>query len=178
MVLAAASCARSGPSDASARPRPESRGDVRLPRETDVIEATVPPHATLDGLLRANRLREDLIAGAVEAARAVFNPRRLRTGQPYRLVRSLDGLLREFEYGIDTDRFLRITSSDRDSPEAMSAQVLDYDKQTAVAAIDARIDSKRPSLIAAIEATGEALPLAMDLADIFGGEVDFRTELQ
>ena len=151
---------------------------MRLPRETDVIEATVPPHATLDSLLRANRLREDLIAGAVEAARAVFNPRRLRTGQPYRLVRSLDGLLREFEYGIDTDRFLRITSGDPDSPGAVSAQVLDYDKQTAVAAIDARIDSKRPSLIAAIEATGEALPLAMDLADIFGGEVDFRTELQ
>jgi murein DD-endopeptidase MepM/ murein hydrolase activator NlpD len=56
--------------------------------------------------------------------------------------------------------------------------VLDYDKQTTVAAIDARIDSKRPSLIAAIEARGETLPLAMDLADIFSGEVDFRTELQ
>src|SRR5215472_2034137 len=123
-VLAVSACART-----EAPPARRTASDVRLPRETDVIEATVPPHATLDGLLRANRLREDLIAGAVEAARAVFNPRRLRTGQPYRLVRSLDGLLREFEYGIDTDRFLRITSSDRDSPEAMSAQVLDYDKQ-------------------------------------------------
>jgi murein DD-endopeptidase MepM/ murein hydrolase activator NlpD len=151
---------------------------VRLPTEIEVIEATVPPHATLDGLLRANRLREDLIPGTVEAARAVFNPRQLRAGRPYRLVRSLDGLLREFEYGIDTDRFLRIAGGDRDEPGALSARVLTYDKQTAVAAIDARIDSKRPSLIAAIEATGETLPLAMDLADIFSGEVDFRTELQ
>jgi murein DD-endopeptidase MepM/ murein hydrolase activator NlpD len=150
---------------------------VRLPREIDVIEATVPQHATLDGLLRANRLREDLVVDAVEAARAVFNPRQLRAGQPYRLVRSLDGLLREFEYGIDTDRFLRIDGGDR-AGSALNAQVLAYDKQTAVVAIDARIDGRRPSLIAAIEAAGETLPLAMDLADIFSGEVDFRTELQ
>lgn len=151
--------------------------DVRLPREIDVIEATVPPHATLDRLLRANRLREELIAAAVDAARAVFNPRQLRAGQPYRLVRSLDGFLREFEYAIDTDRFLRIDGGER-LGAAVNAQVLKYDKQTAIVAIDARIDAERPSLIAAIEAAGETLPLAMDLADIFSGEVDFRTELQ
>ena len=31
---------------------------------------------------------------------------------PYRLVRSFDGLLREFEYQIDSDRFLRIVARD------------------------------------------------------------------
>ncbi len=151
--------------------------DVRLPREFDVIDATVPQHATLDGLLRSNRLREDLVTGAVEAARAVFDPRRLRAGQPYRLVRSLDGVLREFEYGIDTDRFLRIDGASR-AGDGLNAQVLKYEKDTAVVAIDARIDAAQPSLIAAIEATGETLPLAMELADIFSGEIDFRTELQ
>jgi murein DD-endopeptidase MepM/ murein hydrolase activator NlpD len=45
-------------------------------------------------------------------------------------------------------------------------------------AIDARIDARRSSLIAAIEASGENVELAMDLADIFAGEVDFQTELQ
>ena len=73
MVLAAVSCARPAP--------PVQRplaADVRLPREIDVIDATVPQHATLDGLLRANQLREDLVESAVEAARAVFNPRQLR----------------------------------------------------------------------------------------------------
>jgi|SRR5579872_78105 len=171
MVFAVASCSRPDP------PPPRTVSDVRLPREVDVIEATVPQHATLDGLLRANRLREDLVVGAVEAARAVFNPRQLRAGQPYRLVRSLDGLLREFEYSIDTDRFLRIDGRDGDG-STLNAQVLKYEKETAVVAIDARIDAKRPSLIAAIETAGETLPLAMDLADIFSGEVDFRTELQ
>ena len=137
----------------------------------------MPQHATLDGLLRANQLNEDLIVSAVEAARGVFNPRQLRAGQRYRLVRSLDGFLREFEYTIDADRFLRIDGGER-SGAPVNAQVLKYDKLTAVVAIDARIDAMRPSLIAAIEAAGETLPLAMDLADIFSGEVDFRTELQ
>lgn len=151
---------------------------MRLPREIDIIEATVPSHATLDGLLRAHQLREDLIADAVEAARAVFNPRQLRAGQPYRLVRSLDGLLQEFEYGIDADRFLRITGGDGDTHRALDARVIPYRKQTDVVAIDASIDSRRTSLVAAIGAAGETLPLAIDLADIFSGEVDFRTELQ
>jgi murein DD-endopeptidase MepM/ murein hydrolase activator NlpD len=172
-ILASASCARTEPE----RPAPAG-ADVRLPREFDVIEAIVPPHATLDGLLRAHQLREDLVGDAVSASRAVFDPRRLRAGQPYRLVRSIDGLLQEFEYAIDADRFLRIVGDEHDKAGALNAQVLKYDKQTAVAAIDARIDAGHPSLIAAIDAAGEALPLAMDLADIFSGEVDFRTELQ
>src|SRR5262249_38075819 len=132
-LLAAAACAQTTP------PERPLAADVRLPREIDVIVATVPQHATLDGLLRANQLREDLIASAVDAARAVFNPRQLRAGQPYRLVRSLDGFLREFEYGIDTDRFLRIDGGER-AGATPNAHVLKYEKQTAVMAIDARID--------------------------------------
>jgi murein DD-endopeptidase MepM/ murein hydrolase activator NlpD len=176
-ALLAAAC---GPTDSppGAAFQRSPAADVRLPREFDVIESTVPAHTTLDRLLRANQLREELVISAVDAVRDVFDPRRLRAGQPYRLVRTLDGVLREFEYAIDTDRFLRIVGKDGGTPATVDAQVLTYEKQTAVTAIDARIDSRRPSLIAAIEGAGETLPLAMDLADIFGGEVDFRTELQ
>ena len=160
-------------------PRP-GPADVRLPRETETIEATVPRHATLDSLLRAHRLRDELVADAVAAAALVFNPRHIRAGRPYRLVRSLDGLLREFEYEIDADRFLRIAGDDAAPPGtgALTAQVLPFEKQTSVVAIDARIDRRRPSLIAAIEGAGESVQLALDLAEIFSGEVDFQTELQ
>jgi murein DD-endopeptidase MepM/ murein hydrolase activator NlpD len=102
----------------------------------------------------------------------------LRAERPYRLVRSLDGFLREFEYQIDGDRFLRIVSLDREKPEALDAQVLKYDKQTAVVAIDARIDAAHSSLISSIDATGEKVQLAMELADVFSGQVDFHTDLQ
>ena len=84
-----------------------------LPRESETIEATVPRHATLDSLLRAHQLQEQFVIEAVSVARGVFDPRRLRADRPYRLVRSLDGLLREFEYKIDADRFLRIINPHR-----------------------------------------------------------------
>src|SRR6185295_3038914 len=157
-TLLAGACARPEPSAPERRPRP----DVLLPRETETIQAFVPRHATLDSLLRANSLKDQLVTEAVSVARAVFDPRQIREGRPYRLVRSLDGLLREFEYQIDTDRFLRIVNVNRDKP----------------AALDARIDAGHTSLIEAIDGAGETIALALDLADIFSGQVDFQTELQ
>jgi murein DD-endopeptidase MepM/ murein hydrolase activator NlpD len=169
----AASCARQEP-----EPVRHEAVDIRLPLEFETIHARVPAHATLDGLLRENHLQEPLVIRAIEAARTVFNPKQLRADRPYRLVRTLDGLLREFEYQIDTDRFLSIVSRNTEDPEALDAQVLPYDKQVDVVAIDARIDAEHPSLVAAIDATGENVQLAMELAEIFGGEVDFQSELQ
>jgi murein DD-endopeptidase MepM/ murein hydrolase activator NlpD len=162
------------------RPEPvrPSRGDVTLPRETETIQAMIPRHATLDSLLRANALSEDLVVRAVTAARLVFDPRHLRAGQPYRLVRSFDGLLREFVYEIDTNRFLRIASTDAAHPQELDAEVLPFDKDTGIAAIDARIDADHSSLIGAIAGSGENVQLALALADIFSGQVDFNTDLQ
>jgi murein DD-endopeptidase MepM/ murein hydrolase activator NlpD len=152
--------------------------DIYLPPETETIESTVPRHATLDSLLRAHHLQEQLVVEAIAVARDVFDPRHLRADQPYRLVRSLDGLLREFEYEIDADRFLRIISRDHARPDALDAQVVAYDKQTELAAIDARIDGDHTSLISSIDGAGEQIQLALELADIFSGQVDFHTELQ
>lgn len=159
-------------------PRKAARPDVYLARETETIVSTVPRHATLDSLLRAHYLQEQFVIDAVSAARDVFDPRRLRADRPYRIVRSLDGLLREFEYQIDADRFLRIVNPDRSTPEVLDAQVLTYDKQTAVVAVDARIDATHSSLISSIDGTGERVQLAMELADVFSGQVDFQTDLQ
>ena len=38
----------------------------------------------------------------------MFDPRRLRSLQPFALEQSLDGALRLFEYEIDTSSFLRV----------------------------------------------------------------------
>jgi murein DD-endopeptidase MepM/ murein hydrolase activator NlpD len=174
VCLVAVACA---PSREEA-PLPTARADVRLPAETETVEAVVPRNATLDGLLRAQHIQQQLVAGVVDAARSVFDPRQIRSGRPYRLVRSVDGLLREFIYEIDADRFLRIEAADRTHPEALAATVLPFDKQIEVTAIDARIDKQTPSLIGAIEKTGESIQLALALADVFSGQIDFNTELQ
>lgn len=172
LVLTVAGCAKH---DDAPPPR---GGDVRLRPETEIVESTVPRSATLDSLLRANHLQDQLVTAAVGAARDVFDPRQLRADRPYRLVRTLDGLLREFEYQIDGDRFLRIVNRDRAKPADLDAAVIPYDKRTDVVAIDARVDGDHPSLVAAIDQTGETVQLAMALADIFSGEVDFHSDLQ
>ena len=141
----AAACAREAP-----RPAVHRRADIELKAETVIVEARVPHAATLDSLLRQEQLSTDIVQAAIEAARGVFNPRQLRSDRRYRLVRTLDGLLREFEYQIDADRFLRIISRTRERPALLFAEVLPYEKQTEVVAVRGRIDDDHSSVIAAI----------------------------
>ena len=89
------------------------RADIVLPIETQTIEAVVPRQATLETILRQHELPAPLVQAAIASSRSVFDPRHLRAERPYRLVLSVDGLLREFEYQIDADRFLRIVNRDR-----------------------------------------------------------------
>jgi murein DD-endopeptidase MepM/ murein hydrolase activator NlpD len=166
-------CARDAPPPAG-RPHP----DVNLRLETVTIEARVPRHATLDALLRDQQLVAPIVDAAIAAARPVFDLRQLRTDRPYRLVRSIDGMLREFEYQIDADRFLRIVSRNRQQPALLDAEVVPYEKETVVASVQGHIDADHPSVIAAMEETGETVQLAMSLAGIFGGQIDFESDLQ
>lgn len=138
----------------------------------------MPRNATLDGLLRQHELPGAMVMAAVESARTVFNPRHLRADHPYRLVRSVDGFLREFEYEIDTDRLLRIVSRDRLQPDVFEAEVLPIEKETEIRAIRGSIDGSTSSVIAAMDLAGEKVQLAMALADIFGGQIDFESDLQ
>src|SRR4051794_24595623 len=99
-------CAREH--EAASPARAAQRRDIFLRPQAHVVEAVIPPRATLDSLLRAYDFPSALVQSAVRSAGSVFNLRQLRENQPYRLVRTIDGLLQEFEYQIDTDRFLRI----------------------------------------------------------------------
>jgi murein DD-endopeptidase MepM/ murein hydrolase activator NlpD len=172
VVLCVAGCRQ-----APAPPIPP-RVDINLAVDTETIETQVPRNATLDRVLRSHAIREELVVAIVEAARGSFDPRRLRAEHSYRLVRTLDGLLRVFEYEIDADTFLRIVSPDRRTPETLEVAVVPYEKRTEVAAAQGAIDREHPSLVAAFDATGENIQLAIALAEIFAGEVDFDSDLQ
>jgi murein DD-endopeptidase MepM/ murein hydrolase activator NlpD len=169
--LFAAACTRDAPP-------PARRADVVLRPETSVIEARVPRNATLETLLRQHQLPSALVESAVTSARAVFNLRQIRADRPYRLVLTLDGLLREFEYQIDADRFLRIVSRNHAEPTLIDAEVVPYEKETTVVGIRGTIDADHPSLIAAMDETGENIQLALNIAEIFSGQIDFESDLQ
>ena len=120
-----------------------SRADVFLPTDVETITSRVPRHATLDSLLRSHELAVELVDAAVKSAAGVFNPRNLRAERPYRLVRSLDGVLREFEYQIDADNFLRIFNPDHRRPGELRAAVVPIEKETQLAAVSGAIGGER-----------------------------------
>ena len=185
--LLASACAR----DAAAPDRAQTRRlDIVLAPDTEMVVGRVPVNATLDTLLRDQRLRADIVPSVVSLARSVFDPRRLRANQAFRLERTLDGLLRSFEDEIDGDHFLRIASNGRSRREAeepegrdqgseqLRAQLIPYQKERAIVSLNGRIDREATSLFDAMEVAGEKPDLPVELADVFGGDIDFNTDLQ
>ena len=157
-------------------PPPSSGTDIFLTPDTTVVRGLVANAATLETMLRDSGLAADTVTAAIEAARAVFDPRRLRSSQPFTLERTLEGALRYFEYEIDDESFLRVTS-DAGSRE-LEAEVLPIPRTLQHAAASGRIDETAPSLFQAMENVGESAELTIALAQIFAGEIDFNTELQ
>jgi len=156
------------------------RSDVRLVPDGDTIEAKVPRNATLESLLRQHQVSPDLSASLVEAVRGVFNPRDLRANQQYQVTRTLDGFFREFRYQIDADRFLRVVARAGSVPAAptLDVEVVPLPKEFETDAASAEISREHPSLIGAFQADGENIHLPLQLAEIFGGEIDFNSDLQ
>jgi murein DD-endopeptidase MepM/ murein hydrolase activator NlpD len=156
------------------------RVDLALPKDTATVEARVPPRATLAGLLVASHLSADLAAEVVAAVHDVFDPRGLRTDRSYRLTRGLDGSFRAFEYDIDADRLLSVASrgpGDAGEP-LLDVSVVTTPKETQRQAVEADITREHSSLVGSLNAQGEAVELALRLADVLGGEVDFNSDLQ
>ncbi len=156
-------------------PSPASTGaDIFLEPDTELVRGVVPHRTTLEALLRSNGLAAQAAEGVIAAARTVFDPRRLRATQPFSLLRTLEGEIREFEYEIDDEMFLRVI---RPGAEILAALVpIPRDRHDAIAG--GQITSTVPSLFQAMEAAGEGPDLSLALAEIFSGEIDFNTELQ
>jgi murein DD-endopeptidase MepM/ murein hydrolase activator NlpD len=183
-ACAIAVCLAGGSIFASCSSPPEARPvslasaaahDIVLKSEKVVVSARVAGGATLASLLRAEHVATGDAVALVAKAAAVFDPRKVRANQPYRLETARDGVVERFEYEIDGDRFLRVT---RGADRALEAAVLPIPKTRTIARVDGRIDRNASSLVAAMDAAGETIDLTLALADILGGEIDFSTELQ
>jgi murein DD-endopeptidase MepM/ murein hydrolase activator NlpD len=153
---------------------------VALTRETSTIADVVPHDATFESLLRNNSVDGATANAIADALKGVFNPRLLRADRPYQLTRSLDGLFREFRYEIDGSKFLRIVRKAvgvSAEPE-YAVEVVEYPREVELVAASAEISEEHNSLIGALDASGENIQLALSLAEIFGGELDFNSDLQ
>ena len=84
------------------------KGDIALSLETTVVSARVRAGATLAAVLRMHEVEVSQASAIVAQAGSVFDLRKVRANQPYRLETSHTGSVRGFEYEIDADRFLRV----------------------------------------------------------------------
>ena len=151
--------------------------DVVLKAETRVIEDVVPRRATLAGLLDTYAFDGPFVYQFVEAVRPVFDPRRIRVGHPYRLVVDTDGGLRRFEYHIDNDEFLRVASV-TGTDASFEVERVAYVKERTEALTRGIIDERNSSLSAALDEAGENVNLAILMAEVFSGEIDFNNDLR
>ncbi len=173
-ALLAAACARPEAEDA---PAATGRDIVLTAARTTILRGVVPQHATLDSLLRTHGLADGTVTRVIDAARGVFDLRRLRSSQPFLLERTADGLLRLFQYEIDAESYLRIVPDDS-GPDVLKGEVAPIPRTLEHDVAAGAIDTSTPSLFQAMQAAGQTPDLAMALADIFGGEIDFNRELQ
>ncbi len=159
-------------------PQPEATAgpDIYLKPDTRVVEDQVPRNATLASLLASHDMPRDVAYAFVEATRPVFNPRRLRSGHSYRLVYGPDGQFRRFEYHVDDDQFLQVAGQ----PESrvFEAELIDYEKVRELVAMRGEINRDHNSLFAAMDAGGGDIEVAIGMAQVFGAEIDFNTELR
>lgn len=179
LTLTAAACGSQAPAPADAARAQAPRGatDLVLTPETTLVRGVVPPNTTLNAMLHAQGVADDVVNHVIAAARTVFDPRRLRSLQPFSLERTMQGAVRSFEYEIDANTSLRV-SADAPDASALHAELVPIPKTLESATITGEIDSDTPSLFQAVEASGERIDLALALADIFSSEIDFNTELQ
>ncbi len=156
---------------------PRRLADIILPRDSDVISAVVPNGTTVAAMLGKHLLPESELSALVQAVTASFDVRKLRAGNIYKIDRLFDGRIRSFEYEIDPTRALRASRRDGDIG-LFDAEVVELPLTTIRVVVEATIDRAAPSISEALERAGERLDLALSLADIFGGEVDFNSGVQ
>jgi len=122
-------------------------------------EKKVPAGDNFAAALQKFGLSAEEAANASAAAQRTFNLRQVRAGNTITVGRSVEGILREIDYKIDTDRMLRIVPEE----QGFSAQIKEIPSKTEVAAVSGRVDD---SLFNAVEDAGESAELAMRLAQI------------
>lgn len=136
---------------------------------------TIPPHSTFLAAIAPFHLDATLARQLVAAARPVYNLARVQTGHQIALIRSLAGAPRSLSYQIDAGHtlWLRARSSAGAPAAAWTASIAAIPFVTHLVGVAGTVET---SLFRAVEQAGEHDALAVDLANIFGWDVDFYTD--
>jgi murein DD-endopeptidase MepM/ murein hydrolase activator NlpD len=169
---------RSASAEPPAAPELRRFADIALARDSEVSAALIPPRSTLAMVLQTHELLAHEVLAIVEGVAERFDLRKLRSGQAYRLDRFLDGRVREFELEIDRDRRVLVRRRDAADLSGFHVDLAAIPKTVQEVLVTGAITRETPSLVAALDQAGQRIELSLALADIFGGEMDFNSDLQ
>jgi murein DD-endopeptidase MepM/ murein hydrolase activator NlpD len=143
------------------------------PPKPQVVEDTIHKNTTLVATLVDYNVPVAIANEVADLIKPVFDVRRLRFGNPFRLEKEHDGTLRAFEYKIDDERVLKVQKDETAASYQARVEKLEFDvKETVVTADiqsslwDALGEQPRPEI------------LVNSLAGMFAWAVDFNTDIQ
>ncbi|HLQ79132.1 MAG TPA: peptidoglycan DD-metalloendopeptidase family protein [Terriglobia bacterium] len=150
-----------------------STGLAGLPR-VQVLEGTISKNATLVSTLIASDIPADLARNVAGLIRPVFDVRKIKVGNPFRVERDMDGELQGFEYKVNDESILKVTkSSSGDADYDARIEKLEFDTRSEI--VDVEIQS---SLFSALHQYPKGETLTDMLAQIFAWDVDFNVDIQ
>src|ERR1051325_7437418 len=138
---------------------------------TQVVEDKIQKNRTLVATLVDYDVPVAMANEVADLIRPVFDVRKLRFGNAFRLEKEFDGTLKAFEYKIDDESVLKVQKG----AESYEAKVEKIDLEFHEATITAEIHN---SLWEALSDVPKREYLAGELAEIFQWQVDFSTEIQ
>ncbi len=177
LALAASACRNATP------PPARHTTDIVLGDDGRRIDGTVGPGDTFGVLLERHQVAADDRQAFLDVVEPAFSSRQLRAHQSYTLTVSPDGRVRELTYRIDPDRFLLVEPASAAGGGGaktgrFTTEIVTYRREVGLVAIRGDIDREHPSLVAALDRAGEDVGLAVGIAELFGGDVDFYRDLQ
>ncbi|HET9705939.1 MAG TPA: M23 family metallopeptidase [Vicinamibacterales bacterium] len=152
--------------------------DILLEKDAELITGFIPARTTIAHLFERHVIGRSELQALVSSIGSAIDVRKLRAGQPYLIDRLLEGRVRRFEYEIDADRMLVVSRAGFDLPPRFVTSVERIPKVVTVVTVEGEINRETNSLTEAIDKAGERIDLALGLADVYSGEIDFNSDLQ
>jgi murein DD-endopeptidase MepM/ murein hydrolase activator NlpD len=147
-------------------------GPARMANERPIFtDQSLPARTTFSQFLSSQGVDARTADAMVREVRPVYDLGRVRAGNDVQIARNARGDLLVLSYQIDPDRVLQISRAG----DIYQGRILQVPYKIATVGISGRVQD---SLIQAVEDLGEHDQLALQVADIFGWDMDFNTDTQ
>jgi murein DD-endopeptidase MepM/ murein hydrolase activator NlpD len=151
---------------------PGSRSSSSIPKFKEIV-GSFQKNQTITEVLLQQGLSISTVNQIIVSARPVYNLAKVKASRLYWLYFTQDGKFNNLRYPVDDERYLTVYHDEKQDRFIPAINNIQF--ETRVERISSKIES---SLFASVVEMGETYELAMDLADIFGSDIDFNTDIQ